>query len=160
MRHGPDQIFYFVVFPSDKWRAAVEVKFATLRDYQRTRTGKKRDENGSMRNSIPSVFVRDRSGRGRTRRLRLMDIISRIPSRWNELSRDRHRQDVGIIRIRNCKKEIFGGWRRKSRLCPRVFMRTGMREIPNAYGAPPARIFSRERRLIQWIVERMFFVLL
>ena len=27
----------------------------------------------------------------------------------------------------------------------RVFMRTGMREIPNAYGAPPARVFSRER---------------
>lgn len=27
----------------------------------------------------------------------------------------------------------------------RVFMRTGMREIPNAYGAPPARLISRER---------------
>jgi hypothetical protein len=28
----------------------------------------------------------------------------------------------------------------------RVFMRTGMREIPNAYGAPSTRLPSRERK--------------
>lgn len=26
-------------------------------------------------------------------------------------------------------------------------MRTGMREIPNAYGAPPARLLSRPRNI-------------
>jgi len=31
----------------------------------------------------------------------------------------------------------------------RVFMRTGMREIPNAYGAPPARVPSRERNFLE-----------
>jgi len=28
-------------------------------------------------------------------------------------------------------------------------MRTGMREIPNAYGAPPARVPSRERNFLE-----------
>jgi hypothetical protein len=29
-------------------------------------------------------------------------------------------------------------------------MRTGMREIPNAYGAPPARVPSRERKFLEY----------
>ncbi len=29
-------------------------------------------------------------------------------------------------------------------------MKTGMREIPNAYGAPPARAPSRERNFIKY----------
>jgi hypothetical protein len=29
-------------------------------------------------------------------------------------------------------------------------MRTGMREIPNAYGAPPARVLSREREFSKY----------
>jgi hypothetical protein len=72
-----------------------------------------------------------------------MDIILLILNKLNELYQDQHQLDDGIIRIRNCK-ELINLVLFICCICFRVFMRTGMREIPNAYGAPSARLPSRE----------------